>query len=126
MPTMLTLSRSEAIAADRSTPVSFRDAPPAGSPAAAPIEFSCPACPHDWEAHGRVGIRYCSATPASGLARECACARPGDRKTSYEESHIGRLVVVYRQSICRIPAAWTKLTAYVRPKPPGQACSRCG
>ncbi|NNH74935.1 hypothetical protein HLB23_34665 [Nocardia uniformis] len=48
---------------------------------AAPIETSCAACPHDWEAHDRIGVRYCSATVAGGLDRECAC--PADRAKVY-------------------------------------------
>ena len=47
------------------------------------IESSCAACPHDWNAHDDIGIRYCSATTARGLRRECVCARPVDHETTY-------------------------------------------
>ncbi|MBF6334110.1 RGCVC family protein [Nocardia transvalensis] len=50
---------------------------------AAPIEFSCAACPHTWEAHDRIGIRYCTATTTRGLDRKCACARPVDHEKTY-------------------------------------------
>ncbi|MFF2557495.1 RGCVC family protein [Nocardia sp. NPDC058058] len=46
-------------------------------------EFSCAVCPHDRETHGRIGLRFCSATQASGLERACACARPADHRDTY-------------------------------------------
>ncbi|MFB7717837.1 MULTISPECIES: RGCVC family protein [unclassified Nocardia] len=55
----------------------------ATSVAADSTEFSCAVCPHDQEAHGRIGLRYCSATLASGLERACACARPADHQDTY-------------------------------------------
>lgn len=33
----------------------------------------CAVCPHAWDAHDRIGIRYCSATTAGGLQRGCVC-----------------------------------------------------
>jgi hypothetical protein len=33
---------------------------------------TCTVCPHAWDAHDRIGIRYCSATK-SGLDRGCVC-----------------------------------------------------
>ncbi|MBF6328454.1 RGCVC family protein [Nocardia transvalensis] len=50
---------------------------------AAPLEFSCAACPHTWEAHDRIGIRYCSATTTRGLDRKCACTCPADHEKTY-------------------------------------------
>ena len=47
------------------------------------IESSCAACPHDWEAHDHIGIRYCAATTARGLRRKCVCARPVDDEPTY-------------------------------------------
>ncbi|HKS44582.1 MAG TPA: RGCVC family protein [Amycolatopsis sp.] len=35
---------------------------------------TCAACPHRWDAHDSIGIRYCSATVARGLHRGCVCA----------------------------------------------------
>ncbi|WP_375336171.1 RGCVC family protein [Nocardia sp. SYP-A9097] len=45
--------------------------------------MSCGACPHASEAHDRIGVRYCSATMARGLDRECACASPADHENTY-------------------------------------------
>ncbi|WP_428832518.1 RGCVC family protein [Amycolatopsis dongchuanensis] len=33
----------------------------------------CAECPHRWDAHDSIGIRYCSATVARGLNRGCVC-----------------------------------------------------
>lgn len=33
----------------------------------------CAVCPHAWDAHDPIGIRYCSATVAGGLRRGCVC-----------------------------------------------------
>ncbi|MGH3763683.1 MAG: RGCVC family protein [Pseudonocardiaceae bacterium] len=30
-------------------------------------------CPHTWDAHDPLGIRYCAATVAGGLSRGCIC-----------------------------------------------------
>ncbi|MFJ4654264.1 RGCVC family protein [Nocardia sp. NPDC088792] len=49
----------------------------------APPESSCAACSHSWEAHDSIGVRYCSATAAGGLDRECACARPAEHGKTY-------------------------------------------
>lgn len=35
--------------------------------------LTCAACPHEWDAHDPIGIRFCSATIAGGLHRGCAC-----------------------------------------------------
>jgi hypothetical protein len=35
--------------------------------------LTCAACPHAWEAHDPIGIRFCSATVTSGLNRGCVC-----------------------------------------------------
>lgn len=46
------------------------------SPAATEPETSdnaCTVCPHPWNAHDPIGIRYCSAMAASGIVRGCAC-----------------------------------------------------
>jgi hypothetical protein len=41
---------------------------------------ACSACPHAWDAHDRIGIRYCTASAAGGLQRACVCA--GDSTTN--------------------------------------------
>ncbi|MFI5778953.1 RGCVC family protein [Nocardia sp. NPDC051570] len=46
-------------------------------------ESSCAACPHAWEVHDPIGIRFCFATTARGLDRECVCARSVDREKLY-------------------------------------------
>lgn len=33
----------------------------------------CAVCPHPWDAHDRIGLRYCTATAAGGLNRGCVC-----------------------------------------------------
>lgn len=33
----------------------------------------CAVCPHPWEAHDRIGLRYCNATAAGSLSRGCVC-----------------------------------------------------
>lgn len=35
--------------------------------------LTCAVCPHAWEGHDLIGIRYCSATVAGGLHRGCVC-----------------------------------------------------
>ena len=35
--------------------------------------LTCAACPHAWDAHDPIGIRYCSATVAGGFNRGCVC-----------------------------------------------------
>ncbi|MDT7717176.1 MAG: hypothetical protein QOH09_3168, partial [Pseudonocardiales bacterium] len=35
--------------------------------------FACAVCPHAWDAHDPIGIRYCSATVAGELHRGCVC-----------------------------------------------------
>ena len=30
-------------------------------------------CPHPWEAHDRIGLRYRNATAAGSLSRGCVC-----------------------------------------------------
>jgi len=42
------------------------------TPAADPGR-GCAACPHPWDAHDRIGMRYCSATTAAGAQRGCVC-----------------------------------------------------
>jgi hypothetical protein len=34
---------------------------------------ACTVCPHPWDAHDRIGIRYCTASAAGGLQRRCVC-----------------------------------------------------
>lgn len=34
---------------------------------------TCAVCPHGWDAHDPIGIRFCSATAAGGLHRGCVC-----------------------------------------------------
>ena len=36
-------------------------------------DAACAACPHDRDAHDRIGTRFCSATIAGALTRGCAC-----------------------------------------------------
>ncbi|MGB7797678.1 MAG: RGCVC family protein [Pseudonocardiaceae bacterium] len=36
-------------------------------------DFACAACPHAWDDHDPIGIRYCSATIAGELHRGCVC-----------------------------------------------------
>ncbi|MDX8034047.1 RGCVC family protein [Lentzea sp. BCCO 10_0856] len=33
----------------------------------------CAACPHPWEEHDPLGVRFCAATTASALPRGCIC-----------------------------------------------------
>ncbi|MGH3884988.1 MAG: RGCVC family protein [Pseudonocardiaceae bacterium] len=45
--------------------------------------LTCAACPHAWDAHDPIGIRYCSATVAHGRHRGCVCVgntRTEDRR----------------------------------------------
>jgi hypothetical protein len=37
------------------------------------IDPTCAVCPHAWDTHDPIGIRYCSATVAGGLYRGCVC-----------------------------------------------------
>jgi hypothetical protein len=34
---------------------------------------TCAVCPHPWDAHDRIGLRYCAATAAGALSRGCVC-----------------------------------------------------
>jgi hypothetical protein len=34
----------------------------------------CFVCPHPWDAHDRIGIRFCTATAAAGHNRGCVCS----------------------------------------------------
>ncbi|SDP96037.1 RGCVC family protein [Lentzea jiangxiensis] len=34
---------------------------------------SCTVCPHAWNEHDPLGVRYCTATTASALKRDCIC-----------------------------------------------------
>lgn len=38
---------------------------------AAPL---CDVCPHPWQDHDPIGVRYCTATTVSALPRGCICA----------------------------------------------------
>jgi hypothetical protein len=50
------------------------DTPFATEPATdARAQRSCAACPHDRDAHDRIGTRFCAATTAGRLSRGCAC-----------------------------------------------------
>lgn len=35
--------------------------------------LACAACPHVWEAHDPISVRYCTATAAAGRQRGCVC-----------------------------------------------------
>jgi hypothetical protein len=41
--------------------------------AADPHHSTCTACPHAWDAHDRIGIRYCTASTKGRLDRGCVC-----------------------------------------------------
>ncbi len=34
---------------------------------------TCAVCPHPWNEHDPLGVRYCTATTASALPRGCIC-----------------------------------------------------
>ncbi len=36
-------------------------------------DLACAVCPHAWDAHDPIGIRFCSATVAGRLHRGCVC-----------------------------------------------------
>ncbi|MGH3900166.1 MAG: RGCVC family protein [Pseudonocardiaceae bacterium] len=36
-------------------------------------DLTCEVCPHAWDTHDPIGVRYCSATVAGGLRRGCVC-----------------------------------------------------
>lgn len=36
-------------------------------------DLICAVCPHEWDAHDPIGIRFCSATVAGQLHRGCVC-----------------------------------------------------
>jgi hypothetical protein len=38
-----------------------------------PTDLTCAVCPHEWDAHDPIGIRFCSTTVAGRLHRECVC-----------------------------------------------------
>jgi hypothetical protein len=40
---------------------------------AARTDLTCAVCPHEWDAHDPIGIRFCSATVAGRLHRGCVC-----------------------------------------------------
>ncbi|PPK65119.1 RGCVC family protein [Actinokineospora auranticolor] len=49
---------------------------PASEPRTALLEAavdSCAVCPHPWRDHDPIGVRYCTATEASALSRDCVC-----------------------------------------------------
>lgn len=33
----------------------------------------CAVCPHPWNDHDALGVRYCTATTAAGVLRGCIC-----------------------------------------------------
>jgi hypothetical protein len=35
--------------------------------------LTCAVCPHAWDTHDPIGIRYCSATAAGKIKRGCVC-----------------------------------------------------
>lgn len=37
------------------------------------VRSVCTVCPHPWDAHDRIGLRYCTATAAGGFSRGCVC-----------------------------------------------------
>jgi hypothetical protein len=48
--------------------------PPAAEPGTDDqTHLTCAVCPHAWDAHDQIGIRYCSATVAGRLHRGCVC-----------------------------------------------------
>lgn len=52
---------------------------------------TCFVCPHPWEAHDPIGIRFCTATAAVGHNRSCVC--PSDATgggLAYNTSSLGR------------------------------------
>jgi hypothetical protein len=46
---------------------------PAGLRTANRTDLTCAVCPHEWDAHDSIGIRFCSATVAGRLHRGCVC-----------------------------------------------------
>jgi hypothetical protein len=34
---------------------------------------TCAVCPHPWDAHDSIGVRYCTASAAAGRQRGCVC-----------------------------------------------------
>jgi hypothetical protein len=58
--------------------------PPVATPDAGDqAGLTCAGCPHAWDAHDPIGIRYCYATIAGGLHRGCVCVgniRKKDRR----------------------------------------------
>ncbi|TQM15672.1 RGCVC family protein [Pseudonocardia kunmingensis] len=46
------------------------DAPSATEPGTG---ATCAACPHDRDAHDRIGTRFCCATITGALSRGCVC-----------------------------------------------------
>jgi hypothetical protein len=51
----------------------------------------CFVCPHPWDAHDPIGIRFCTATAAAGHIRGCVC--PSDAASgglAYNTSSLGR------------------------------------
>ena len=34
---------------------------------------ACTVCPHPWQEHDPIGVRYCTATTVSALPRGCIC-----------------------------------------------------
>ncbi|MCO1654019.1 RGCVC family protein [Pseudonocardia humida] len=51
-----------------------RSTPAAATSPASPTRLVCAACPHDWGAHDPVATRFCTATMAGRLDRDCVCA----------------------------------------------------
>jgi hypothetical protein len=54
-------------------------------------EVTCLVCPHPWDAHDPIGIRFCTATAAGGHNRGCVC--PSDATgggLAYDTSNLGR------------------------------------
>lgn len=55
---------------------SISTAPAAGTVLDDPTDSGaqCAVCPHPWSAHDRIGVRFCTATRASGATdRGCVC-----------------------------------------------------
>jgi hypothetical protein len=51
----------------------------------------CFVCPHPWDAHDPIGIRFCTATASAGHNRGCVC--PSDATgggLAYNTSSLGR------------------------------------
>ncbi|WP_083752575.1 RGCVC family protein [Actinosynnema sp. ALI-1.44] len=51
------------------------------------IDIICLVCPHPWNAHDPIGIRFCNATAAAGHDRGCVCSADAGVSPSQRLSH---------------------------------------